>query len=184
MEQHQKQSPHSPKRVAVPVLVKDGKPCSGTGSGANTGSAVLCNAHAQQSPSPEPAAARQPHKGQTRVMPPAKTAPTAPQRPTPVSVSVPGPVQQRTVTTNTPGMASRPPGTVLQHHAGLHNSTLSHQAASCQSAGSASSSRIGQTATDLGAMHAAHLAHSTGYVSHAATIDIMSRSCVFNDRTW
>lgn len=31
MDQHQKQSPPSPKRVAVPVLVKDGKPC-GTGS--------------------------------------------------------------------------------------------------------------------------------------------------------
>ena len=184
MDQHQKQSPHSPKRVAVPVLVKDGKPCSGSGS--DTGSASSGNAHAQQTPPPGLAQVRQQVKCQTRVLPPTKPVPTVPQRPTPVSVT--GPVQQRTITTNTAGVVARPPGTVLQHHAELHNSALSHQVASCQSTGSASSSRSGQmsglASTDLGAMHAAHLAHSTGYVSHAASMDIMSRSCVFNDRTW
>ena len=36
-DQHSKVSPPSPKRVAVPVLVKDGKPCSGGDSGGQGG---------------------------------------------------------------------------------------------------------------------------------------------------
>lgn len=54
------QSASSPRRVAVPVLVKDGKPCGSSGGGGNEGSRGGPSA-ALASPAPHMTAASSPH---------------------------------------------------------------------------------------------------------------------------
>lgn len=54
------QSASSPRRVAVPVLVKDGKPCGSGGGGGNEGSRGGPSA-ALASPAPHMTAASSPH---------------------------------------------------------------------------------------------------------------------------